>query len=126
MIQTVNDIAKYLIDEELATDLIEKLRWGSNRVCPFCNHTKSYRLNVKSEKRRRYKCASCRKQFTVSVGTIFEDSHIPFGKWIYAIYKMCVSKKGISANQLKEEIGVTYKSAWFMTHRIRYQCNKTL
>src|SRR5262249_351228 len=63
---------------------------------------------------------ACRKQFTVTVGSIFEDSHIPLHKWLMAIYLICSSKKGISAHQLHRMLGVTYKSAWFMAHRIRY------
>lgn len=116
----ITELAKYLNDEEAATDLIESIRWTEGRICPHCSSKDSYRLKVANVKRRRYKCADCRKQFTVSVGTIFEDSHIPFGKWIYAIYQMCIAKKGVSANQLKRELGITYKSAWFMCHRIRY------
>lgn len=117
-------LARYLNDEEAATDLIEAMRWGKERSCPFCGSVKSYRLNVPSVKRRRYKCADCRKQFTVSVGTIFEGSHVPFGKWLYVIYKMCVAKKGVSALQFQRELGVTYKAAWFMCHRIRYAMSK--
>ena len=65
------------------------------------------------------KCGACRKQFTVRVGTIFEDSHIPLGKWLIAIHMMCSSKKGVSANQLKRQLGLAYSSAWFMCHRVR-------
>jgi len=67
-----------------------------------------------------YKCYSCRKQFTVTVGTIFEDSKIPLQKWLLAIHLLCASKKGMSAHQLHRMLGITYKSAWFMAHRIRY------
>lgn len=120
----IQSLAHYLNDEEAATDLIEAMRWNGKRTCPYCACGKSYRLNVPSVKRRRYKCAECRKQFTVSVGTIFEGSHITFGKWLYAIYKMCVGKKGISALQLQRELGGTYKAAWFMCHRIRCAMGK--
>src|ERR1700735_4813882 len=112
-------LAKVLQDEEAATDLLEEMRWSSGRFCPFCGCTETYRINVKKIKRRRYKCSPCQKQFTVSVGTVMEDSHIPFGKWIYAIYQMCIAKKGVSALQLSRELGLGYKSAWFMCHRIR-------
>jgi transposase-like protein len=67
-----------------------------------------------------YKCKACRKQFTVTVGTIFEDSRIPLNKWLHAIHLMCSSKKGMSAHQIHRTMGITYKSAWFMCHRIRY------
>jgi transposase-like protein len=120
----ITSLAHYLNDEEAATDLIETMRWGKERCCPYCSSRKSYRLNVPSVKRRRYKCASCRKQFTVSVGTIFEGSHMPFGKWLYVIYKMCVAKKGVSALQMQRELGCTYRAAWFMCHRIRYAMGK--
>lgn len=121
----IADVSKYLTDEEAATDLIESIRWASGRVCPFCGYARSFRLNVKGIKRRRYKCSGCRKQFTVSVGTIFEDSHIPFGKWIYVIYQMCIAKKGVSAKQLQRELGIAYRSAWFMCHRVRYAMTQT-
>jgi len=116
----VSLVAKVLNDEEAATDLLESLRWADGRFCPHCGSVKSYRLNVAKIKRRRYKCSDCRKQFTVSVGTILEGSHIPFGKWIYAIYQMCIAKKGVSAKQLQRELGINYKAAWFMCHRIRH------
>lgn len=67
-----------------------------------------------------YKCKACRKQFTVTVGTIFEGSRIPLNKWLIAIYMMCASKKGVSAHQLHRQLKITYKSAWFMCHRIRF------
>lgn len=114
------DLSKYIHNEELATDLLEEMRWPDGRVCPYCGSLDSYRLRIKSVKRRRYKCTDCRKQFTVSVGTVMEDSHIAFGKWLYAIYQMCIAKKGVSAKQLQRELGMSYKSAWFMCHRIRY------
>jgi transposase-like protein len=120
----ITSLAHYLNDEEAATDLIEAMRWGKERCCPYCACDKSYRLNVARIKRRRYKCAECRKQFTVSVGTIFEGSHMPFGKWLYVIYKMCVAKKGVSALQLQRELGCTYKAAWFMCHRVRCAMGK--
>jgi transposase-like protein len=116
----VAQLAKYLNDEEAATDLLEEMRWAGGRFCPSCGCTETYRLNVKKIKRRRYKCRGCQKQFTVSVGTVMEDSHIPFGKWIYAIYQMCIAKKGVSAKQLQRELGLGYRAAWFMCHRIRY------
>jgi hypothetical protein len=66
------------------------------------------------------KCRACRKQFTVTVGTVFEASHIPLTKWLQALYLITASKKGISAHQLHRMLGITYKSAWFMAHRLRY------
>ena len=72
-----------------------------------------------------WKCGACRKQFTVRVGTIFEDSHIPLHKWLQAIHLLCASKKGMSSHQIHRMLGITYKSAWFMTHRIRYAMKQT-
>ena len=88
-------------------------------ICPHCGAEDAYRLTGGSTRKGLYKCRACRRQFTVTVGTIFQGSHIPLNKWMYAIYLMCESKKGISSNQLSRDVGVTYKSAWFMTHRIR-------
>ena len=94
-------------------------------VCPHCGSLESYKLEAKENSKSPvrngvYKCKACREQFTVTVGTIFEDSHIPLNKWLMAIQLLCSSKKGMSAHQLHRMLGVTYKSAWFMAHRIRY------
>ena len=78
------------------------------------------KMNGNSTRIGTYKCYVCRKPFTVKVGTIFEDSHIPMRLWLQAIYLMSASKKGISSNQLHRTLGVTLKTAWFMAHRIRY------
>src|SRR2546430_2557439 len=109
-------------DPQKASEYLESIRWPDGPVCPHCGESERtpYRLNVKGTKRRLWKCAACRKQFTVMVGTIFEDSHIPLNKWLLAFYLLCSSKKGMSAHQLHRMLGVTYKSAWFMAHRIRY------
>jgi len=116
-------------NEEAATDLLESLRWADGRFCPHCGSVNSYRLNVAKIKRRRYKCSDCRKQFTVSVGTIIEGSHIPFGKWIYAIYQMCIAKQDVSMSQLQRELDISYQAVWFMCHRIKQklkELDKTL
>lgn len=113
-------LASYFADEDKAWELVERTRWPNGPVCPHCRETKAYRLNVKGSKRKLFKCAFCRKQFSTMVGTIFEGSHIPLTKWLAAIYLMCSSKKSISAHQLHRTLGITYKSAWFMCHRIRY------
>src|SRR5207248_1593051 len=103
----------------------ESLRWPDGPVCPRCGSTKAYKLNPKPDSKRPvrkgvYKCGGWRKEFTVTVGTIFEDSHIPISKWLLAIHLMCASKKGISAHQLHRMLDLSYKSAWFMCHRIRF------
>jgi transposase-like protein len=110
------------LTEAEAREFIESILWPNGPVCPHCGNTEAYKIEAKSAKTQvgLYKCKACRKKFTVTVGTIFEDSRIPLHKWLIAIYRMCASKKGVSAHQLHRELGITYKSAWFMCHRIRY------
>lgn len=122
----LNDLAKNYTDETKAREFVEKLRWPEGAVCPHCGVVgESYRLTAKPESKHPvrpgvWKCGPCRKQYTVRVGTIFEDSHIPLATWLRAIHLLCASKKGMSAHQLHRMLGITYKSAWFMAHRIRY------
>jgi len=128
----LNEIAKSYHDEDSARTFLEAQRWpDSQAACPHCGEIgRSYRLPPIAGKPKKdgsityrkgvWKCGACRKQFTVTVGTIFEDSHIPLHKWLMAIHLLCSSKKGMSAHQLHRMLGVTYKSAWFMAHRIRY------
>lgn len=122
-------IAKEYSEENKARSLLESLRWPEGVVCPHCKNTREqkgiYTITPKQESKRParhglHKCGACRKQFTVTVGTIFEDSHIPISKWLMAIFILCSSKKGINAHQLHRMLDITYKSAWFMAHRIRY------
>ena len=108
-----------------AREFLEQKRWPNGAICPHCGATEVYRLQAKTEsispvRKGVWKCKMCRKQFTVTIGTIFEDSHIPLHKWLMAIYLLCSSKKGMSTHQLHRNLGITYKSAWFMAHRIRY------
>jgi transposase-like protein len=110
--------------EEAAISFLETKRWPNGPVCPFCDSDKTYSLKPKPESVKPvrlgvHKCAVCRKQFTVRIGTIFEDSHIPLNKWLMAIHLMTSSKKGVSSLQLSRELGITPKSAWFLTQRIR-------
>jgi len=107
-------------DETKAREYLEKIRWPNGPICPHCNYSKKiYRIEIKREKRNVLKCANCRKPFTVTVGTLFEKSKIPPHKLLTAVYLLCSSKKGISSHQLHRMLGITYKSAWFLTHRIR-------
>lgn len=112
------------LSKEEARKLIEAIRWPNGPVCPHCKSEDAYKITPKKEGAKTrpglYKCKSCRKQFTVTVGTIFECSRIPLNKWLIGIYLMCASKKGVSAHQLHRQLKITYKSAWFMCHRIRY------
>jgi transposase-like protein len=119
----------YFQDAEMAREFLEKQRWPNGPVCPHCDCTTAYKLTPKpgSKKPVRpgvYKCKQCEQQFTVTVNTIFEDSHIPLNKWLLAIHLLCASKKGMSAHQMHRMLGVTYKSAWFMAHRIRYMMSQ--
>jgi transposase-like protein len=112
--------AKHFHDETAAYKLIEAKVWPDGRVCPHCGAIgESGALKGKSTRLGVYKCYACRKPFTVKVGTIFEGSHIPLHLWLQAIFLMASSKKGISSNQLHRILGVTLKSAWFLSHRIR-------
>jgi transposase-like protein len=104
----------------VAAEYLESLRWPKGPVCPHCGESERKPYALKSKTRRLWKCAACRKQYTVTVGTIFEGSHIGLHKWLLAFYLLCSSKKGMSAHQLHRMLGITYKSAWFMGHRIRY------
>lgn len=114
--------APHFIDEDKAREYLENLRWANGAFCPHCGSLKKpMKLNGKSHRAGLYKCSEyqCRKQFTVTVGTVFERSRVPLNKWLAAVHLMCASKKGISAHQMHRMLGVTYKTAWFMAHRIR-------
>jgi transposase-like protein len=121
----LNILSPHFTTPEAAVEYLERLRWPNGRVCPHCGVVDSeerehYRIKTKTTKRKLWKCFACRKQFTVTVGTIFEDSHVPLNKWLLAFYLLCASKKGMSAKQLERMLGVQYKTAWFMCHRIRW------
>lgn len=96
-------------------DLLEALRWPDGPKCPNCQSEKLSRMY----QRKQFDCDGCGYQFSATAGTIFHDSHLPLQKWFVAVYLMCESKKGISANQLKRNIKVSYKTAWYLCHRIR-------
>jgi transposase-like protein len=121
-------LAPHFSDEDKAREYLEAQRWPDGPICPHCGlEGKAYKLTPKAKSKKGthvrrgvWKCAGCRKEFTVTVGTIFEDSHIPLNKWLFAYHLLCASKKGMSAHQLHRMLGVTYRSAWFMAHRIRY------
>lgn len=120
----ISQLAKYFSDEDAARELLEEMRWGKDgAVCPHCGGTEPYKITPKPGSKTRkglYKCRACRKQFTVTVKTVFEDSHIPISKWLLAIHLLASSKKGISAHQLHRNLGISYKGAWFMAHRLRW------
>jgi transposase-like protein len=108
-------------NEEAAYAYVEARLWPHGPVCPHCGATKEQvgKLNGKSTRIGLYKCYACREQFTVKIGTIFEDSHLPLRQWLQAMHLLCASKKGISTRQLQRMLRVGLKTAWFLGHRIR-------
>lgn len=109
-------------NEDKAREYLESVRWPDGAYCPHCGTAENVTLlKGKSQRPGLYQCneAKCRKNFTVTVGTLYERSHIPLHKWLLATHLLTASKKGISAHQLHRMLGITYKSAWFMCHRIR-------
>jgi len=112
--------APHFHDEAAAYAFVEARVWPEGPVCPRCKGgDRIGKLKGSSTRIGVYKCYACRKPFTVKVGTVFESSHVALHLWLQAMHLMCSSKKGISANQLHRTLGVTLKSAWFMSHRIR-------
>jgi transposase-like protein len=125
-------------DADKAREYLEAKRWPDGPICPHCGIVdEATHLELKPERKQRsdeakpkayraharkglLRCRGCEKQFSVTVGTIFEDSHVPLNKWLLAYHLVCASKKGMSAHQLHRMLGVTYKTAWFMCHRIRF------
>jgi transposase-like protein len=108
------------LTEHKARKYLEQVRWPDGPVCPHCGSKRIHRLRGEAHRSGVYKCGSCRKQFTVTVGTIMHGSHIPLHKWVLAFHLMCSSKKGVSALQLQRNLGLgSYKSAWHLAHRIR-------
>jgi transposase-like protein len=111
---------KHFHDEEAAYAYLEARLWPNGPVCPHCGGVDRVgKLKGKSTRVGVYKCYQCRKPFRVTVGTVFESSHVPLRLWLQAVHLMASSKKGISSNQLHRTLGVTLKTAWFMSHRIR-------
>jgi transposase-like protein len=115
-----NLTAPHFHDDDAARAYLESVRWPNGPVCPHCKSENEYRLEGEAHRKGLLKCGDCRKQYSVTVGTVFERSKIPLSKWLMAAYLLCSSKKGISAHQLSRTLGVTYKTAWFLAHRIRF------
>jgi transposase-like protein len=112
--------APQFIDESAAFDYVEAHLWPRGPVCPFCGERERIgRLQGKTTRVGLRKCYTCRKPFTVRIGTIFEDSHLPLQLWLQAIHLMCASKKGISTRQIQRMLQCSMKTAWHLTHRIR-------
>src|SRR6266536_3948643 len=124
---TLDEIQSRFGTDERARQYLEEIRWPNGVVCPHCKNADQKRIwEIKENPAKKiraglYHCAECGKQFTVTVGTIFEDSHIPLRKWLVAWYLLCSSKKGISSLQIQRMLGLgSYRTALFMMHRIRY------
>ena len=108
--------------EDACIQHFERIRWPHGPHCPRCDSDRISIFDAKGKTgkdRHIYECMPCNYQFTVTVGTIFHNSHLPLTKWFLAIYMICSAKKGISSKQLQRELSVTYKTAWYMSHRIR-------
>jgi transposase-like protein len=122
--KTVTKIPLACADETAAVEFLESLRWDDEACCPRCGDCDVYQMTKRGtgERNDRYlwRCRGCGKQFTVRVGTVMEDSPIPLRHWVFAFWAATASKKGVSALQIKRQTGVTYKSALFMMHRIRW------
>lgn len=113
-------------DKDKAREHLETIRWPNGPVCPHCGVVDNAALlGGKSTRPGVYKCRDCRKPFSVTVGTVFERSKIPLNKWLLATHLLTSSKKGVSSHQIHRNLGVTYKTAWFMTHRIRCAMEST-
>lgn len=109
------DFLKEFPNQRAAVELIEEERWPDGVICPHCDSCNTTPI----PSRLRHQCKSCRKQFSVRTGTVFEDSKIPLHKWLYAIYLLQTARKGISSIQLSKEIGISQPAAWFLLHRLR-------
>ena len=112
-------------DKDAAREHLERIRWPNGPFCPHCGEAENVKpLNGKSHRSGLHKCYSCKGHFSVTVGTVFERSKVPLHKWVLTAHLIAASKKGISAHQIHRMIGVTYKTAWFMCHRIREAMNE--
>jgi len=115
------DLIERFPTPETARKYLEGIRWPEGPLCPHCGEKdNATELRGKAHRPGVYKCRACTDQFTVTLGTIFEDSKIPLHKWVIAFHLLCASKKGLTSHQLHRMLGITYKSAWFMSQRIRY------
>lgn len=113
--KTLVQFLSHFKDEETCIKYFEQIRFAQGEYCPHCNHSKINRFSDG----KRFRCAKCKKDFTIKTKTVFGESKIPMQKWFVAIYLLSVNKKGISSVQLASQVGVTQKTAWFMDHRIR-------
>ena len=114
------DATRYFSDEQKCIDVVTFLRWSDgNPICPKCGTVQGERKHYWLDTQKRWKCYACRKQFSVKVDTIFEDSPVSLDKWMMALWMLCNCKNGVSSYEISRALGVTQKSAWFMLHRLR-------
>jgi transposase-like protein len=113
--KTLQQAMKHSSDEQVCIDAVAKLRWPNGPVCPKCGNGEHYYLATQ----KRWKCKACSKQFSVKVGTIFEDSPIGLDKWLIALWLLVNCKNGVSSYEVGRDLGITQKSAWFVLHRLR-------
>jgi len=113
--KTLQEAVEYFADEQTCIDTVAKLRWPNGPECPACGHKEHYYL----KSQRRWKCKDCHKQFSVKLGTIFEDSPIGLDKWLVALWMLVNCRNGISSYEVGRSLGITQKSAWFVLHRLR-------
>src|SRR5579872_1102760 len=113
--KTLRQVIRYFADEETCIQTVATMRWPDGPVCPACSHKEHYYLKTQ----KRWKCKECWKQFSVKVGTIFEDSPLGLEKWLTAMWLIANCKNGVSSCEVARDLGITQKSAWFMLHRIR-------
>ena len=112
---TIIELHEMFGTDDRCREILERLRWPEGITCPRCKHQGHSWL----ENYNRYECNVCEHQFTVISGTVFQDTHLELTKWFVATYLLCESRKGMSANQIKRIIGGSYKTAWYLCHRIR-------
>src|ERR1700722_14779170 len=113
--KTLTEFTDYFDSEKTCRKVFAGIRWRNGEFCPHCGYKEIYTFKDGA----RYRCAKCKKDFSIKQGTIFGDSKLPLRKWFIALYLLSTSGKGISSYQLAKQIGVTQKAAWFMNHRIR-------
>ena len=116
-VKTLSDAIRYFADEQVCIDTVADMKWSNGPICPKCDSKADRQHWLKAQKR--YQCRDCGKQYSVKVGTIFEDSAIKLDKWLVAMWMLANCKNGISSYEIAKAVGVTQKSAWFMLHRIR-------
>jgi transposase-like protein len=113
--KTLQQAIQYFSDEQVCIDTVAALRWPNDPECPACGHREHYYLKTQ----KRWKCKECSKQFTVKLGTIFEESPIPLSKWLVALWMLVNCRNGVSSYEVARDLGITQKSAWFVLHRLR-------